>query len=418
MPILVLPCQQPIRLTIPNTTAMASIETSAATLAEDVIREFIRWRGDAIGVRIARAPGRVNLIGEHTDYNDGYVLPMTIGCSVVVAARVRKRGCHRVRSDFFGEDIDIPVGERPGRSMPRWASYVAGMLREIHALHGRAAGLEILIVSDVPIGAGLSSSAALEMAVGMAAADLARIQIPAKSMARIGQKVEHTYAHVHCGIMDQIACRLGKRGHALFLDCRTLRTRAVPLPGDQATIVVVDSGVRRALAASKYNERRNECAQSLAYFQRLDRGISALRDVSPEMFQQHRRGIPAHLQRRTQHVIEENARVRESVKALEDGDLAAFGACMWRSHDSLRELYEVSCHELDVLVEAARQIPGVLGARMTGGGFGGCTVNMVQPSAASQFCDRILAAYQDTDQRTASVMVVKENLQAGIVPLT
>lgn len=395
---------------------MTRIQTSAATVADDVIKEFIHWNGDAIGVRIARAPGRVNLIGEHTDYNEGFVLPMTVECSVVVAARVRKRGCHRVRSDFFGEDVDIPVGERPSGNMPRWASYVAGMLCEIHTLHGRAAGLEMLIVSDVPIGAGLSSSAALEMAVGMVAADLARIHIPAKAMARIGQRVEHTYAHVHCGIMDQIASRLGKRGHALLLDCRTLRTRAVPLPGDQATLVVVDSGVRRALAASKYDERRDECAQSLAYFKQLDGGISALRDISLETFQQHRHGIPAHLQRRTQHVIEENARVRESVKALEAGDLAAFGACMWRSHESLRDLYEVSCHELDTLVEAARQMPGVLGARMTGGGFGGCTVNVVQPSATPQFCDRILAEYEEACHRSASVMVVNENLEAGIVP--
>lgn len=414
MPMLVLPCHLPPL----NTTEMARIQTSAATVADDVIKEFIRWRGDAIGVRIARAPGRVNLIGGHTDYNEGYVLPMTLGCSVVVAARARQRGCHRVRSEFFAEDINIPVGEMPGRNMPRWASYVAGMLREIHAMHGRAAGLDMLIVSDVPIGAGLSSSAALEMAIGIVAADLARIHIPPKAMARIGQQVEHTYAHVHCGIMDQMASRIGMRGHALFLDCRTLETRAVPLARDRATIVIVDSGVRRALAASKYNERRDECARSLAYFQRLDGSISALRDVTPERFQQHRHGMPARLQRRTQHIIEENTRVCESVKALEVGDLAAFGACMWRSHVSLQELYEVSCHELDVLVEAAREIPGTLGARMTGGGFGGCTVNVVQPSAAPQFCDRILAAYYEACHRPATAMVVNENIEAGIVPWT
>ncbi len=395
---------------------MPDESTNGVSIAEALRATFARWRGDAEGVRIVWAPGRVNLIGEHTDYNDGFVLPMTLGRAIYVALRARSDDRLHLRSLDFDEEVDFRLGTPPEMPPAHWTTYVGGMLYELHQRGAFATGIEMLLFGDVPIGAGLSSSAALEVAVGVAVEALTETPRDPVETALLCQYVEHTYAGVQCGIMDQFATRLGRAGHALFLDCRSLDYRNVPLPLAQASIVVVDSGVRRKLAASKYNERRAECEQAVAYFQQFDPSIQALRDVTPALFDQNKTGLPDVIRKRAQHVIEENARVEEAVRLLEAGDLAGFGACMNRSHESLRDLYEVSCAELDFLVATAQQTPGVLGARMTGGGFGGCSVNLVEKLTAEAFSEAIVDHYERQFDRVADVYLVEENVEAGVMP--
>ena len=395
---------------------MPDDSTNGASIAEALQATFERWRGNAEGVVVVRAPGRVNLIGEHTDYNDGFVLPMTLGRAVYIAVRAREDGRLRLRSLNFDEEAALRVGNPPETPPAHWATYVGGMLCELHRRDAFETGMEMLLFGDVPVGAGLSSSAALEVAVAVAVEAVTGLPRDPVETAELCQYVEHTYAGVQCGIMDQFASRLGQADHALFLDCRTLDYRPVPLPLDQASIVIVDSGVRRQLAASKYNERRAECAQAVAFFQQVDPSIQALRDVSPVFFEQHKAGLPEVVRKRAQHVVEENARVEEAVRLLETGDLAGFGACMNRSHESLRDRYEVSCRELDFLAATAQQTPGVLGARMTGGGFGGCTVNLVEKLAAEAAAAVIADQYESEYDRVANVYLVEENVEAGPMP--
>ena len=396
---------------------MPDDSTNGASIAEALRATFERWRGDAEGVVVVRAPGRVNLIGEHTDYNDGFVLPMTLGRAVYIAARAREDDRLRLRSLNFDEEAALRVGNPPETPPAHWATYVGGVLCQLHRRGAFETGMEMLLFGDVPVGAGLSSSAALEVAVAVAVEAVSGSPQDPVETATLCQQVEHTYAGVQCGIMDQFAARLGQANQALFLDCRTLDYRSVPLPLDRAGIVVVDSGVRRQLAASKYNERRAECAQAVAYFQQIHPSVQALRDVSPAFFEQHKAGLPEVIRKRAQHVVEENARVEEAVRLLEAGDLAGFGACMNRSHESLRDLYAVSCRELDFLAATAQQTPGVLGARMTGGGFGGCTVNLVEKLAAEAVCEAIADQYERHYDRVANVYLVEENVEAGPMPL-
>ena len=399
-----------------NKHCMPDSSTEGASIAEALRATFERWRGDAEGVAVVRAPGRVNLIGEHTDYNDGFVLPMTLGRAIYVALRARSDDRIRLRSLNFDEEAALRVGKPPETPPAHWATYVGGVLCELHRRGAFETGMEMLLFGDVPVGAGLSSSAALEVAVAVAVEVLTGSPRDPVETAKLCQYVEHTYAGVQCGIMDQFAARLGRAGHALFLDCRTLAYRPVPLPLDQAALVIVDSGVRRQLAASKYNERHAECAQAVAHFQQIDPSIQALRDVSPALFVQHKASLPEVIQKRAQHVVEENARVEEAVRLLEAGDLAGFGACMNQSHESLRDLYEVSCPEIDFLVETAQQTPGVLGARITGGGFGGCTVNLVEKLAAEAVCEVILDRYERQFDHEARVYLLEENVEAGPMP--
>ena len=381
----------------------------------DLIASFAEWAGDSARVSVARAPGRVNLIGEHTDYNDGFVLPMTISSTVKVAARRSESGVHRIRSLNYDDEVTFATGAMPRAGKSNWATYVGGMLMELRKLQEHDAAFEMLIAGDVPLGAGLSSSAALEMAVAVAVEDLAQIDAPPEKFARIGQKVEHDYIGVQCGIMDQIVSRIGRRGQALFLDCRTLEYRSVTLPLDRLSVVIADSGIRRSLADSRYNERRQECELALGEVQRLRDGTAALRDVGLDEFIGLADSLPPRPKRRVQHVIEENARVQEAVRRIEGDDMVGFGQCMTRSHASLRDLFEVSCPEIDFLVDEAITTPGVLGARITGGGFGGCTVNLVEAPYVRHFCDSITERYAHAFGRELEAMIVRDNAEAGIV---
>lgn len=323
---------------------------------------------------VARAPGRVNLIGEHTDYNDGFVLPMAIDREVRIAARPRDDGIVRLCAEAFDAWAAFALDAIPP-AQGDWRDYVAGVVLYLQRAGYPVRGMDALISGDVPIGAGLSSSAALEVATATACEAVGGFRLDPVAKAQMCQRVENEFVGVRCGIMDPFIATLGREGHALLIDCRSLEHRPVPIPAD-AVVVIADSRVRRELADSAYNERRAQCEEAA---RRL--GVPALRDVTPALLERHRAALPSPVAQRAQHVVEENQRVLDAVAALERGDLEAFGQLMDASHASLRDLYEVSSPELDALVGIARAVPGCYGSRLTGAGFGGCTVSLVNREA-------------------------------------
>ncbi len=352
-----------------------------------------------------QAPGRVNLLGEHTDYNDGFVLPIAISRAVRLA--VAPSGDSRVRlvSRDFGQhsafDLTPPIRRDPAAP---WSDYVRGVAAMLLAAGQPLRGLDAVLSGDVPIGAGLSSSAALEVAAARAFQVVCALTLDDVTLARLCQRAENEFVGMNCGIMDQFISLLGRRDHALFLDCRSLAYRLVPLPTD-VRVVVLDSGVRRELVSSAYNERRAQCEKGVRRFQHHLPHVQALRDVTPADLARYGSELPPVVLRRCRHVIGENQRVLDGVAALERGDVTAFGAAMNASHVSLRDDYEVSCPELDALAEAAWRQPGCLGARMTGAGFGGCTVNLVRVDAVDAFVPAVQAAYQAQTGREAAALV-------------
>jgi galactokinase len=332
--------------------------------------------------RLFSAPGRVNLIGEHTDYNDGFVLPLAIERRTFVAAAPRSdRRVVAQSLNLAGEtsfDLDRPGPARQGA----WGDYIEGTARALLSRGFELSGVNLLIQSQVPSGAGLSASAALELSVGYALSVLGGCANPDRvALALAGQQAEHEYVGTLCGIMDQYISALGVSGHALLIDCRSLETRAVPLVLGDARIVICDTKVKHQLASSEYNQRREECQAAVAALSGALPQIRALRDVSSAELEAHAARLSQVQLRRARHVVTENARTLEAVEALGAGDLSRVGKLMLASHRSLQNDYEVSCPELDVAVDAALSVSGVYGSRMTGGGFGGCTVSLVDASA-------------------------------------
>ena len=318
------------------------------------------------------APGRVNLIGEHTDYNDGFVLPAAIDRHVVIATAPREDRRVTLYAADFGRRSEFPLDEIRHDDDERWSNYERGVAwalqREGYALHG----MNMVITSDVPIASGLSSSAALEIATAYAFQVIAGLQFDGVKRAVLGQRAENEFVGMRCGIMDQYVISLGRRDHALLIDCRSLEYQLVPIPKGYS-LIICDTKKRRGLVDSEYNTRRQECEEGAQIL-----GVRALRDVSVEAFERRQEELPPIVRKRCRHVITENQRVLDAVQALEAGDVARFGQLMNASHISLRDDYQVSCHELDVMAEAAWGQEGVLGGRMTGAGFGGCTVNLVE----------------------------------------
>ena len=335
--------------------------------------------------RLFRAPGRINLIGEHTDYNDGFVLPMAIDRETVVAAAARQDQLVRVHALNLNEraqfDLSVPGQKQRGI----WLDYVEGIARILQERGAELRGAEMAIHSDVPVGAGLSSSAALEVSVGLALLSLSNIEIDLTALALAAQRTEHEYVGINSGIMDQFIAALGRRGHALLVDCRSLETKHIPLDTTDIAVVICDTRVKHELASTEYNTRRRECERGVERLREKLPGIRALRDVNLLDFQKYEECLPEPVRRRCLHVITENARTLVAVEALRENELQEMGRLMYVSHKSLREDYEVSCLELDLLVDIASNIEGVLGARMTGGGFGGCTVNLVRRAALEKF---------------------------------
>ena len=362
--------------------------------------------------RLFRAPGRVNLIGEHTDYNDGFVMPAAIdlSCRVAIAGRGDRRMV--VRSENLQKTSEIDLEESDPRRRGEWSDYVQGVAVELEQAGHRLRGANLLIQSEVPIGSGLSSSAAIEVATALALLHNSGVAMERLELARLCQRAENEFVGARCGLMDQFAACFGQAGHALLLDCRSLQYRPLPLSAGVA-LVICDSGVRHEVAAGEYNTRRAECEAGVKVLARQRPEVRALRDATAADLERNRRELGEVVYRRCRHVIAENARVLQAAEALQRGDLPEFGRLMKESHHSLRYDYEVSCAELDLLVELANRQHGVYGARMTGGGFGGCTVNLAEAGRLEDFGRAITAGYQQATGRTAKIYVSEAAAGAG-----
>jgi galactokinase len=357
--------------------------------------------------RLFAAPGRVNLIGEHTDYNDGFVLPAAIDRQTVVAARARNDRVVRVHSTSAGETVQFNLDE-PGAGMRQhWLDYVEGVARCLEDTGIRLVGADLLVRTDVPDGAGLSSSAAFEISTGLALQTLSGVPLDRVKLALAAQRAEHTYVGVMCGIMDQFISALGVEGHALLIDCRSLHATPVPMEMSDVDLVICNTGVKHALADSEYNKRRAECEQGVELLRAFLPGIQSLRDVTPGELDVVESRLPYPIRQRCRHVVHENARTLQAADALRRGELVKMGLLMARSHRSLRDDYEVSSSELNALVEIANQCPGVYGARMTGGGFGGCTVNLMPRSARKGFVDAVSCRYYHANNIAPAIYVTR-----------
>ena len=392
-------------------------------LTQQAHQVFKQVFGTAAVPQIASAPGRINLIGEHTDYNDGFVLPMAIDRHVAVAFAPRADRVLRAYSAEFrhSRDVSLDTLERRSAADPAkhsgrggWFGYVAGVAWAMIRAGHRPNGLDMAIVSDLPAGVGLSSSAALEIAVARALAEVAGMPWDPIPMARLAQQAEHEFAGVACGIMDQVAVAAATEGAALLLDCRSLETRTIPIP-TAAKIVVFDSGVRRELATSAYNNRRAACERVVAALQKRDRWVHALRDADDAMLAAVAPTLDPQDVRRASHVIAENRRPLSLANAFADGDLARAGRLMMLSHASLRDLYEVSSPELDALVELSIEQPGCSGARLTGAGFGGCAIALVEEGSVERVLSSVEAGYEQRFGRSTTAFVCRAAGGAGLL---
>ena len=404
--------------------------------------EFTKqFGGDPAEIKYYFAPGRVNLIGEHTDYNGGHVFPCALTIGTYAAVRKRDDDLVRLGSlnmksapcvEFHLDDPELLAGRAAGDvSGAGWANYPKGVIRAFYDFrveHADASGdvpmlpsgLDVLFYGDIPAGSGLSSSASLEVLTGLVLREtFGFTDVTQQDLAILGQRAENEYVGMNCGIMDQFASAMGREGAAIFLDTNTLKYEYAPLKTDGAKIVITNSKVKHSLASSAYNTRRSECGEALKLLQdelrRRDGedglpsadSVRALGDLDPAYFDRIKDAIGDDvLLRRAKHAVYENERTKEAVTALAGGDIDTFGALMNASHVSLRDDYEVSCPEVDVLVELAWQIPGVIGSRITGGGFGGCTVSIVKEDAIEEFKEKICAAYLERCGKEAEFYVV------------
>jgi galactokinase len=363
-------------------------------------------------VRVVRAPGRVNLIGEHTDYNDGFVLPVAIDLGISIALVPTDDGRASLTLADSGETGMLDVAD-PGARRGTWLDYVAGMAWALLEAGVEVCGFRGRLTSDLPQGAGLSSSAALEVVAAWALAGGDRPPLDPMDLVHVVQRAENGYIGLNNGIMDQFASIFGESGCALLLDCRSLEHRAVRLPLDEVALVVCQSGSSRRLETSAYNERRAQCEAAVQAIAATEPGVRSLRDVTLDMLDRVRDRLEPVVARRAEHVVRENGRVLAAIAALEAGDLPTVGRLLAESHDSLRDLYEVSSPELDALVDIARATPGVVGARLTGAGFGGCTINLVRHDAVETFRQAVLREYPVRTGLTPEVLVVTPSPGAG-----
>ena len=386
------------------------------------VAEAFRRRFGRPPAAVSEAPGRVNLIGEHLDYNEGLVLPVAIDRSVLVAFAARLDDQVRLYSADFDQESRFSLTEPMERDEERpWSNYLRGVLWALRDEGFLGPGLDMAVAGDVPIGAGLASSAALEVAALGALRSAWGLQLDGRRLALLGQRAENAFVGVQCGIMDQFAAALAVADHALLIDCRSLEYEAVPLGLTERglALLVADSGVPRRLESSEYNRRRQECAEALRLLQAAmaERPPAALRDVSAADLAAHVAVLPPALQRRVRHVVTEMERVRASVDALRQGRIEEFGRLMHASHASLRDDFEVSCPELDRMTDLARAVPGVLGARLTGAGFGGCTVNLVREEALAAFQTHVVERYSRETGLSGRVYVCRATDGLCVWPL-
>ncbi len=355
---------------------------------QELKAEFLkRFSGDEEGIRFFTSPGRVNLIGEHTDYNGGFVFPAALSMGTVIVARPRTDGKFRMQATDLDIVVEGDIATIQDYKNLEWGNYQFGIADELMKAGYNVVGADMLYYDTIPHGGGLSSSAAIEVATAIAMAMMGgKTEVDNVEMAKLGQKAENNYIGVNCGIMDQFASAMGKKNHAIYLNCKDLSYKLVPLALDGMKIVISNTNKKRSLATSKYNERRSECEQGLELLQTVIPNITCLGDVSYAEFEKHKDVITNEVvRRRVEHVISEDDRVLQSIEALNKGDMVTFGKLMTASHNSLRDNYEVTGVELDTLVEEALKIDGVLGSRMTGAGFGGCTVSIVKDENVDEF---------------------------------
>lgn len=379
-------------------------------MKETVLKKFEELFGDIRDVNVYFAPGRVNLIGEHTDYNGGHVFPCALTIGTYAAARKRADDKLRFYSMNFEKlgIIESSIADLKPEKEAQWTNYPKGVMWAFEKRGYRMpCGLDIVLYGNIPNGSGLSSSASLEVLTGYLLRDLFGFEVSNVDLALIGQYSENNFNGMNCGIMDQFASAMGKKDNAIFLDTADLSYEYAPLVLEGAKIVVTNSKVKHSLVDSEYNVRRSECEKALEELQTVI-GINGLGDLSEEQFEQYKTAIKDEVRvRRAKHAVYENQRTIRAVEALKKNDLALFGRLMNESHVSLRDDYQVSCEEIDVLVEEAWKVPGVIGSRITGGGFGGCTVSIVKDEAVDEFQQKVGAAYKERVGKEADFYVVE-----------
>ncbi|PAU95586.1 galactokinase [Aliifodinibius salipaludis] len=378
-------------------------------LIQQVEEEFQNRFGD--NYKLIKSPGRVNLIGEHTDYNDGFVLPAAVDKGIYLAMNVNGTNSCRFYAIDKEESFETEIIGEFQKSDQGWPNYLLGVVDQLQKHGYEVGGFDCVFGGNVPIGAGMSSSAALEGGVLFGLAELNNWDIPPVEMAQIAQKAENDFVGVQCGIMDQFASLNGKEGNALKLDCRNLDYEYFPFNRDDIQIVLCDTQVRRELASSEYNVRREQCEQGVEILQQWDSEIESLRDLELSLLLRHEDDMDPTIFKRCKYVVEENKRVIQACSDLHQGAMDSFGQRMYQSHAGLRYEYEVSCEELDVLVDIARNLKGVFGARMMGGGFGGCTINIVQEDHVDSFTNQIKDKYQQ--QMNKEIKIYQTKVSSG-----
>jgi galactokinase len=344
--------------------------------------------------RIYSAPGRVNLIGEHTDYNEGFVMPAAIDFSTCVAVSPRNDRSIVIQSDQFSGKAELDLDRPPKQGRRHWSDYPFGVAIKLEEAGHRLNGANLLVKGNVPIGSGLSSSAAIEVATALALLDNSNASIDRLALAKICQKAENEFVGARSGIMDQFIACFAEKDYAIMLDCRSLESTPLPLPAD-AKLVVCNTMIKHELASGEYNQRREECEAGVRILARHLPNVTSLRDVTADDLEHLRSELPEIIYQRCRHVVTENDRVLRAADALRSGDLLLFGKLMDESHRSLRDDYQVSCKELDLMVEFANEVEGVFGARMTGGGFGGCTINLVASDRVDAFKQYVAPRYAE-----------------------
>ena len=359
--------------------------------------------------RLFSAPGRVNLIGEHTDYNEGFVLPMAADLRTYVAVGLRSDGEVRVHSVDLDESAAFSLNQHPSSSQPQpksWVSYIQGITHTLSTAGLTFDGANLAIASDVPIGAGLSSSAALEISVGFAFSEMAGLEISRLRLAQAAQEAEHVFVGTNSGLMDQMTASLAQESHAMLIDCRSLQVTQIPMRLPSTAIVICDTRMKHALVSSAYNDRRRECERAVELLREKRPDVSALRDLERDDIDLLA-DLPEPERRRARHVVTENERTLKAAQALKVSDVSKLGTLMVKSHQSLRDDFEVSCRELNIMFELALKQDGVSGARMMGGGFGGCTINLVDHEKLEWFAERMTGGYEQATGLVPTINVVR-----------
>ncbi len=363
---------------------------------------------------LIRSPGRINLIGEHTDYNDGFVFPAAIDKEIHFAVAINDVNMFRFYALDLQESFEIKV-EDLKKTDTSWVNYLLGVAAQFKKEGFKLTGIDCVFGGDIPLGAGLSSSAAIENGFAFALKELLKAPVTKIGMVKMAQKAEHEYAGVMCGIMDQFASMTGKKDHAIKLDCRSLDYEYANIDLHDYEILLVNTNVKHELAFSEYNTRRNECETGVEILKQYDNKITALRDVPLSLLEQHRDEFDPIVYNRCAYVVKENLRVEKAFSALAKNDIKALGALMYQSHEGLRDEYDVSCKELDLLFDMAKESENVIGARMMGGGFGGCTINIVKKEDLRSFSDKITKEYTKETGVKPEIYNVKITEGTGLI---